>query len=337
MQQQPAKNQTQPRNHQENHMKQLKWLAAGLMAGSLALSMTACGGQNSPAAGGQSKPKVGVILKTANAYFNAMKDGIDAMPKDGIDFLGVDAPGNGVDAQPQITAIEGMITRGADAIVIAPIGPQVQPALDRAVSQGVKVVLVDNELAGWKKASSYVGTDNYAGAAKAGKYLVEQLKGKGTLAIMSGIPGVPALDARVNGVLDALKGTDIKVVNTLATDCDQTKGVNVMQAFGASNPDVDAIYSACGPPVLGAIEARKKSDPFKPALLLVGFDSLPDEAKAILAGTETASIAQFPQKMGTTAVTTAAAAARGDNVEARIDTGTEVVTKDTAQKFTSFQ
>jgi len=41
--------------------------------------------------------------------------------------------------------------------------------------------------------------------------------------------------------------------------------------------------------------------------------------------------------MGTTAVTTAAAAARGDKVEARIDTGTEVVTKDNAQKFTSFQ
>ncbi|WP_168223474.1 sugar ABC transporter substrate-binding protein [Pseudarthrobacter sp. NIBRBAC000502772] len=318
-------------------MKQAKWLAAGVLVGSLALSMTACGGGSSAATDGQSKPKVGVILKTTNAYFNAMSEGIAAMPKDDIEFLGVDAPGNGVDAQPQITAIEGMVTRGADAIVVAPIGPQVQPALDRAVSQGVKIVLVNDDLGGWKGASSYVGTDNYAGASQAGKYLAEQLKNKGTLAIMSGIPGVPALDARVNGVLDALKGTDIKVVNTLATECDQTKGVNVMQAFAASNPDVDAIYSACGPPVLGAIEARKKSDPFKPGLLLVGFDALPDEANAILAGTETASIAQFPKKMGTTAVTTAAAAARGDKFEPRIDTGTEVVTKDTAQKFTTFQ
>lgn len=317
-------------------MKQLKWLAAGLMAGSLALSMTACGG--SPASpGGESKPKVGVILKTANAYFNAMSDGINAMAKDNIDFLGVESPGDGKDAQPQITAIEGMVTRGANAIAIAPIGPQVQPALDRAVSQGVKIVLIDNDLPGWNGASSYIGTDNLAGGTKAGEYIKEQLKGTGTIAIMSGIPGVPALDARVNGVLDVLKTTDIKVVNTLATNCDQIKGVDVMQAFGSANPDVDAIYSACGPPVLGAIEARKKSDPFKENLLLVGFDALPDEAKAILEGTQTASIAQFPQKMGTTAVTTAAAAARGDKVEARIDTGTEVVTKDNAQKFTTFQ
>lgn len=107
---------------------------------------------------------------------------------------------------------------------------------------------------------------------------------------------MPALDARVNGVLDALKGTNIKVINTLATHGDRTKGVNVMQAFGASNPDVDAICSACGPPVLGAIEARRKFDPFKPTMLLVGFDALPDEANAILAGTETAGIAQFPKK-----------------------------------------
>jgi ribose transport system substrate-binding protein len=41
--------------------------------------------------------------------------------------------------------------------------------------------------------------------------------------------------------------------------------------------------------------------------------------------------------MGTTAVTTAVAAARGKQVSARIDTGTQIVTKDNAQKFTAFQ
>jgi ABC-type sugar transport system substrate-binding protein len=154
---------------------------------------------------------------------------------------------------------------------------------------------------------------------------------------MSGIPGVPALDDRVNGVLNQIKGTQIKVVTTLATQCDQTKGLNVMQAIGSSHPDVDGIYAACGPPVLGAIQARKKNDPFKEDLLLVGFDALPEEANAILAGDETASVAQFPQKMGTTAVTTAAEAALGKQVSARIDTGTQIVTKDNAQKFTTFQ
>lgn len=301
------------------------------------LGTTACGGGDTE--GGAERPKVGVVLKTANEYFSAMEDGITEMDKSQIDFLGVEAPGGeGTEnVQAQVAAVEGMLTRGADAIAIAPIGPQLQPVLDRAVQDGVEIVLIDNDIPGWNGATSYVGTDNLAGGRLAGEFIAEQLGGQGTVAVMAGIPGVPALDDRVNGMLSALEGTQIEVVTTLPTDCGQTDGVDVMQTFATTNPDVDAIYSSCGPPVLGAIEARAKSDPFKDSMLLVGFDCLPDEAEAILAGDQTASVAQFPKEMGTTAVETAAAAARGGSVEARIDTGTEIVTQENAQMFTTFQ
>jgi simple sugar transport system substrate-binding protein len=305
----------------------------------LSLSLAACGGASNAGSstGAAQKVKVGVVLKTFNAYFSAMKTSIGAMPKSGFDLLGITAPGDGTDAQAQINAIQNMISRGAQALVVAPIGPQVEPALEQAIKAGVKVVLVDNNLTDLAGKASYVGTDNLKGGQLAGDYLKKALNGKGTLAIMSGIPGVPSLDNRVNGVLTELKGTQITVVATLATQCDQTKGLNVMQAFASSHPDVDAIYSACGPPVLGAIQAQKKANPFKKNLLLVGFDGLPDEAKAILAGTESATVAQFPAKMGTTAVLTAVAAAQGKKVSSLIDTGTQIVTKDNATKFTTFQ
>ncbi len=322
-------------------MKHNKARLALALVALLSLPIAACGGGggNGQASGGgaQKAVKVGVVLKTFNDYFSAMKTGIDKMPKDDIDVIGIEAPGDGTDAQAQITAIQNMVTRGAQALAVAPVGPQVEPTLEQAVKQGVKVVLIDNDLPNLVGKTSYVGTDNLRGGEVAGKYIKEQLKGKGTLAIMSGIPGVPALDDRVNGVLSQIKGTQIKVVSTLATQCDQTKGLNVMQAIGSAHPDVDAIYAACGPPVLGAIQARQKKDPFTKDPLLVGFDALPDEAKAIIASDETASVAQFPQKMGTTAVTTAAEAARGKQVSARIDTGTQIVTKDNAQRFTTFQ
>ena len=55
------------------------------------------------------------------------------------------------------------------------------------------------------------------------------------------------------------------------------------------------LHHFLGPPILGAIEAvasaGKKTQ-------LVGFDAGPDEVKAIVAGTELASVAQFPAKMG---------------------------------------
>jgi ABC-type sugar transport system substrate-binding protein len=320
-------------------VKHTKARLALALAALLSLPIAACGGDNDQASGGgaQETVKVGVVLKTFNDFFSAMKTGIDKMPKDGIDVIGVEAPGDGVEAQPQINAIQNMVTRGADALVVSPVGPQVRPTLEQAIKQGVKVVLVNEDLPKLAGKSSVVITDNLKGGELAGKYLKEQLNGEGKLAIMSGIPGVQALDQRVNGVLNQLKGTQIEVVTTLRTDCDQTKGLNVTQAIGSAHPDVDAIYAACGPPVLGAIQARQKDDPFGKDLLLVGFDALPDEARAILAGDETASVAQFPQKMGTIGVQMAAKVARGERVPARIDTGTQIVTKDNAQKFTTFQ
>ncbi len=66
---------------------------------------------------------------------------------------------------------------------------------------------------------------------------------------------------------------------------------------------------------------------------VVGFDASPDEVKAILAGTETGSVAQFPAKMGSLGISTAVDAAEGKTVSANVDTGTAVVTKANAAQF----
>jgi hypothetical protein len=60
--------------------------------------------------------------------------------------------------------------------------------------------------------------------------------------------GNPSLDDRVKAMLDTL-GTKAKVVAKVATDCDQTKGLNAAQDILSAHPDIDGIYSACGPAV----------------------------------------------------------------------------------------
>ena len=121
-----------------------------------------------------------------------------------------------------------------------------------------------------------------------------------------------------------------EIVATLPTDCDQTKGLNAAQDILTANPDVKAIYGACGPPILGAIQAI--SDAGK-TVKTVGFDAGPDEIAAIVAGDELASVAQFPAKMGEFGAQAALDAITGKTVEPNIDTGTEIVTKDNAAEF----
>ena len=218
-------------------------------------------------------------------------------------------------------------------IAITPTSPAVIPELKKAVKAGVKVVLMDNDLPTWKGKTSVVATNNLVGGKLAGKWLSTKLKAGDTLGILEGVPGVPALDARVTGMLAGLGAlkAQVKVVSKLETDCDQTKGAAAAQTMLTANPKLTAIYSACGPPALGAIQSIKNAGIDPGGIILVGFDGLPDEVAAVKAGTESATVAQHPVKIGSLGIATLYNAVLGKKVLKNVDTGTAIITKANAK------
>jgi simple sugar transport system substrate-binding protein len=224
-----------------------------------------------------------------------------------------------------------MISQGVKAIAITPTSPNVQDALQQAVDKGIKVVLIDNDIPDWDGKTSVVATDNLAGGKLAGEWLAKNLPAGSTMGVLQGVLGNPSLDARVDGMTETL-GDAAKIVAKAPTDCDQTKGLNAAQDILTAHGDIAAIYGACGPPITGALEAITSAGK-DGKLIVVGFDASPDELAAIKAGTQAASVAQFPDKMGTMGAQTAFDAAMGEDVEANIDTGTEMVTKDNVDQF----
>jgi ABC-type sugar transport system substrate-binding protein len=302
-----------------------------VLAVALALPLAGCGDD-----GGSDKAtavgvlKIGLITKFPVDFYDTMVDAVKQYDAAHADVEVVYGQGkSGTDDEGEIAIIENMITQGVKAIAITPTSPNVQGALDKAVKAGIKVVLIDNDIPGWSGKSSVVATDNLAGGKLAGQWLAKQLPAGSTIAILQGRLGNPSLDDRVKGMKEGLAGA-AKVVAEPATDCDETKGLNAAQDILTANPDVAAIYGACGPPITGALQAVKAAGK-KP--VVVGFDASPDEIKAIEAGTQAASVAQFPAKMGSLGIETAVAAARGETVKPTVDTGTEMVTKDNVAKF----
>ncbi|MBV8563810.1 MAG: sugar ABC transporter substrate-binding protein [Actinobacteria bacterium] len=233
----------------------------------------------------------------------------------------------------EIAAIQDMVASGVKGIAITPTSPAVIPALNKAVKAGVKVVLMDNDLPTWHLKSSVVSTNNLKGGTLAGQFLAKKLKAGDTLGILEGVPGVPALDDRVNGMLAGLGSmkSQIKIVSKLETDCDQTKGAAAAQTMLTANPNLTAIYSACGPPALGAIQSIKNAGIKPGGIILVGFDGLPDEVAAVKAGTETATVAQHPSKIGSLGIATLYAAVQGQKVTKSVDTGTSLITPENAK------
>ena len=285
----------------------------------------------------QAKPiKLGFVTKFPVDFFftlqNAAKKWDKAHPGAKVIF----AQGkSGTDDAGEIAAIQNLVAQGVKGIAITPTSAAVSAELDKAIKKGVKVVLMDNDIPAWKKKTSVVATNNYKGGLLAGKFLATKLKAGDTLGILKGVLGVPALEDRVNGMLAGLGPLkdQIKVVATLPTDCDQTKGATAAQTILTANKDLTAIYAACGPPVLGAIQSIKNAGIAPGAIIVVGFDALPDEVAQIKAGTETGSVAQFPSKIGLLGIDTLYKAVLGKKVPKNVDTGTAFVTKANAGQF----
>jgi ABC-type sugar transport system substrate-binding protein len=305
-----------------------------------ALLLTGCGGSSggdSKAAGTPSDKsaadiKIGFITKFPVGFYDTMVDAVKTWNKDHTDVTVIFAQGkSGTDDEGEIAAIQSMVSQKVKAIAITPTSPNVKGELQKAVDKGIKVVLIDNDIPDWSGKSSVVATNNLAGGKLAGTWLKGKLPAGGDIAVLQGVLGNPSLEDRVTGMLDTL-GSGAKVVAKVATDCDQTKGLNAAQDILAAHPNIVGLYSACGPPVIGALQALKAKGK-EGKLIVVGFDASGDEIAAIKAGTESASIAQFPAKMGSLGVQTALDAAQGKTVEANVDTGTEVVTKDNAAQF----
>jgi simple sugar transport system substrate-binding protein len=282
----------------------------------------------------QSTVKLGFITKFPVDFYFTLVGGGKSWQKTHKNVSVTYAQGkSATDDAGEIAAIQDMVASGVKGIAITPTSAAVIPALNKAVKAGVKVVLMDNDLPTWKKKSAVVATNNLKGGVLAGKWLAGRLKQGDSLGILEGVPGVAALDDRVNGMLTglgAVKGK-IKIVSKLETDCDQTKGAAAAQTMLTANPKLTAIYSACGPPALGAIQSIKNAGIKSGDIILVGFDGLPDEVKAIKAGTESASVAQHPDKIGSLGLATLYNATLGKKVPKNVDTGTSLITKANAK------
>jgi len=301
-----------------------------LLLGGLALALAAV----TPALA-QDPVKIGFITKFPVPFFATMENAAKAYAaaNPGVEIIygqGTSA----TDIEGQIALIESMVTQGVQGIALTPVDPTVAAALDKAIADaGIKVVLMDNNIPDWKGRTSLATTNNYNAGVIAGQYLATVLKDGDTLGILEGVPGVPALDDRVNGMLEGLGAVKPNIVGRGATNCTEELGINVAEDLLTKTPDLKAIYAACGPPAAGAAKAIENAGIANDAIILVGFDFCCGEEQALESGVEDASVAQFPAKMAEYGVDALVKAIRGETVPDLIDSGAALVTKDNMKDF----
>ena len=179
---------------------------------------------------------VGFSVSTLNnPFFVSLSEGAKAeAEKQGVKLVVVDA---GDDAAKQTNDIEDLISRNVSVLIVNPVDSDaVAPAVQNAVSKGIKVISVDRVVNG-VEVDCQIASDNAAGAKMATEYLVELIGEGAKAAELEGVPGASATIDRGAGFHDAAD-TALDVVASETANFNRAEGMNVMENILQSCPEV---------------------------------------------------------------------------------------------------
>lgn len=297
-------------------------------------------GAGGPESGKQKTYRIAVIPKgTTHIFWKSIHAGAIKAQQE-LKAAGIDVeiiwkgPLKEDDRESQIRVVEDFVTRGVTGIVLAPLDDAaLRTPVKDAVSNGIAVVIIDSDLKS-EDYVSFVATDNYKGGRKAAEHLAKVIGGKGKVIMLRYQEGSASTMNREQGFLDALKENypDIEVVSS-----NQYAGATTESAFQASEnllaplrtPDggmtIDGIFCPNESSAFGMLRALKDTG-LAGKVKYVGFDSSDQLVKALREGHIHGLVLQDPINMGYLGVKTIIAHLRGEKVEKRIDTGSEVAT-----------
>ena len=263
---------------------------------------------------------VGFSVSTLNnPFFVSLSEGAKAeAEKQGVKIVVVDA---GDDVAKQTNDIEDLISRNVSVLIVNPVDSDaVAPAVQNAVSKGIKVISVDRVVNG-VEVDCQIASDNAAGAKMATEYLVELIGEGAKAAELEGVPGASATIDRGAGFHEAAD-TALDVVASQTANFNRAEGMNVMENILQSCPEVKGVFAHNDEMALGAVEAVLASGK---DIKIVGFDATDDAVAAVKSGKMAATVAQKPELMGETAVQTAMKLINGETVEKSLPVEVELI------------
>ena len=315
--------------------------AAMLLAGLLAVSVSACGGGNSGAAdnSGSSQAdssngkthKLSVVLKTTSSeYWSYVIAGIEQAEKD-LGNVEVDVRGanSDTDFDGQLNMVETIVNADmCEAIAIAPL--QADQIANALTGVKIPVLAIDTN---FEQAETFIGTAHEDAAYQGGKYVAEQIGKGGKVVVLANIQGESTSEARVAGYRKALEEGGCEIISTQYTDGVGDKAVTVTDGVLQSFPDIDAIVCCADDVALGASRAIRQTGRDGDGIIVCGFDGISSGVQAVVNGEISCTVAQDPYNMGYQCVKSLLDVVEGEKLDDFIDTGCKVITPDNADEY----
>lgn len=275
--------------------------------------------------------RVIVIFKNSEMteYWKEVKTGLDVAAEDYNIELTLLAASSESDVEGQIQLMEKAIEESPDALIIASNDfEKLVPVSEKVISKGIPLVMIDSGVSS-NAYDCFVSTDNYEAGYKAGIEMSRVLNSGDQVNIMSYVKGSQTAIEREEGVRDGLleSGKEFKVETYFCFD-DEDAAYRITHQFFDYGITVDGIIGLNETSTVGVAHAIDDLS-LNEDIRLIGFDSSIEEIKFLENGTIHALIVQKPFNMGYLGLETAYKLMKNESVEQQIDTGSQLVTKDT--------
>jgi ribose transport system substrate-binding protein len=231
------------------------------------------------------------------------------------------------DTLQQRAQIEEFVSSKVDLIIISPkeAQPLTEPVAD-AVQAGIPVIVLDRRLLGTNY-TCFIGADNKKIGYAAGKWIVNALGGHGNVVELMGLQTSTPGQDRHSGFMDAIAGTDIKIIFSADMQWSEPDARQEMESALSRFDKIDLVYAHNDDGAHGAYLAANAAGRDK-QMKFVGIDALPQEGVVYVQQGILDATFQYPTG-GAQAIDTALQILHGQSVPKEITLNTRLFTKDT--------
>ena len=302
---------------------------AALLALALALCLTAftaCDRRNDG-----EKPRVAVIVKALDSdFWHWVEDGVNSAATEYNVNVSFEGPDSEEDFAAQNELIRKAIDERVDVIVLSAISREASNELiAEAVGLGIGVITIDSAIDS-EHVNLFIGTDNYAAGAAAGRAAVAASDG-GALRI--GVVNYYAATengrARAQGFFDYIDKLDgAEIVETINVNSNETSATAGAISLLYRHPEINVLVGFNEWTTLGVGNAIKRSE-VSERVAGIGFDTNVRSVEQLEAGDIDALIVQSPFSIGYLGVKYALELYEGAEIhEGEVFTDVQTVTKE---------
>jgi ribose transport system substrate-binding protein len=249
---------------------------------------------------GPSQRRIAFVTNNASEFWTIARRGTEKADAE-LNNVEVEfrIPADGTAAE-QRRIVDDLLTKGIAGFAISLVDPANQTQMINDAAQKTVVITHDSD-ASTSNRLVYIGTDNRAAGRQAGEMIKEVLPSSGKIMLFVGKLDAQNAQERLQGIKDAIAGTNIQIIDVRTDDTDQVRAkANVADTI-VKYPDVAALvglWAYNGPAILNALKEAGKVGKIQ----IVCFDEDDQTLAGIKDGSIHGTVVQQPYEFGYQAI-----------------------------------